>query len=74
MSLPFSAFSKGGQEAGDDAVLPDGFGGNDGKPLFVFSLVVTILDPPGSEVILVTKDIRWGHVICAFKSVRVLLR
>lgn len=47
-------------------------GGNDGNPFFVCSLVVTILDPPGSEVMWVTKDIRRGHVICAFKSVRVL--
>lgn len=64
----FSAFSEGGQEASDEAVLPDGFGGNDGNPFFVFSLVVTILDPPGPEVVLVNKDIRWGHVVCAFKS------
>lgn len=53
--VPLSTLSAGWgvggrlQEAGRDAALPDGFEGNRGNPFFIFSLVVTILDPPGSE-------------------------
>lgn len=53
--MPLSTFSAGWgvggrlQEAGSDAAFPDGFEGYRGNPFFIFSLVVTILDPPGSE-------------------------